>query len=93
MPQDGTALNDLASLNEADIVSKDENHKEAHDHHRAVNFIDSNNDIYPAKLMGAEITMEKRDHVTSKNQTHWDIVEVWETKANSNDESPNILVE
>ena len=35
----------------------------------------------------AEITMEKEDHVTSKNQTQWVVVEVWEAKANSKNEN------
>ena len=41
----------------------------------------------------AEITMEKRDRDTSRNQIQWNIVEVWETKANSNNEYPSSLVE
>ena len=60
VPWDDTALNNLASPNETDIINKDENYKEAHDHHKAVHFIESNNDIIPAKLMVAEITREKK---------------------------------
>ena len=86
-------MNNLVSPNEADIINKDEKHRRNHNHQKAANFIESDNDINPAKLMVAEITMEKGDHDTSKNQIQWDIVEVWETKANSNDEYPNTLVE
>ena len=53
VPQDGIAFNNLALPNETDIINKDENHKEAHDHHKAVDFIESNNEINPAKLMVA----------------------------------------
>ena len=42
--------------------------------------------------MVAEITKTKEDHIAGTSQTHWDVVEVWETQANSNDEDPNILV-
>ena len=37
--------------------------------------------------------MEKRDRDTSRNQIQWNVVEIWETKANSNNKYPSSLVE
>ena len=41
----------------------------------------------------AEITTEKKDNDTSRNQIQWNTVEVWETNANSNNAFPSSLVE
>ena len=45
---DSTTLNNLVSPNEADIINEDEDHERNYNHQKAVNFIESDNDINPA---------------------------------------------
>ena len=43
--------------------------------------------------MIAKITETKEEPIAGTTQTHWDVVEVWEAQAHTDDADPNILVE
>ena len=74
--QDDATLNNLVLPNEVDIIRKDEDHKEARDHHRSDGLVNSNDSFNPAKYVVAKITKTKGDHIAGTSQTHWDVVEV-----------------
>ena len=88
MLHDTSTLNSPVSPNKADVINDDKSHDRDYDHPKAGKFIESDICIEPAKLEMAEITTEKKDNDTSRNQKQWNTVEVWETEANSNNEKP-----
>ena len=89
----GNAWNGHVSSNKADIINDDKDHEKECEYQITGDLKETDNDIEPAKVIMAEIILEKKDNNTDRNQIQWNAVEVWETNANSNNAFSSSLVE
>ena len=70
---------DHVSSNKADITNDDKDHEEKCKHQITGGLEKTDNDIDPAKIIMAEITLEQKNSDAKRNQIERKEVEVWET--------------
>ena len=91
--QDDIIVNDPVISHGLDNIRRGKDHEEACGQQRSDGFINTNDILIQSKYMIAKITETKEEPIAGTTQTHWDVVEVWEAQAHTDDADPNILVE